>query len=83
MAEFPLKPAGYPEKPDAAALCAVTRLLVSTAYLNRVHPNPPPPPTADQCDLIAAHLTAVAGFLRARQPKPLVRKRKVDHRLKR
>ena len=65
MAEFPLKPAGYPEKPDAAALDAVTRLLVSTAYLNRVHPNPPPPPTADQCDLIAAHLAAVSKWLRA------------------
>ena len=65
MAEFPLKPSGYPEKPDAAALNAVTRLLVSTAYVNRVHPNPPPPPTADECDLIAAHLIAVAKWLRA------------------
>lgn len=65
MAEFPLKPAGYPEKPDHGALCNVTCLLVCTAYLNRVHPHPPPPPTADECDLIAAHLTAVAKWMRA------------------
>lgn len=65
MAEFPLRPAGYPDRPDAAALNDVTRLLVSTAYVNRVHPNPPPPPTAEECDLIAAYLISVAKWLRA------------------